>query len=391
MNAALWQGPRQRSALARLVGGAALTMALAGCGSFWPWSGPQKPPMPAAPEVAAPVAARAVWSVRIGPAGVGFAPVVIGESVFLASSDGRVARLEAATGRTQWQVDLGRKLTGGVGSDGDRVVVAARDGSLIALDGSGKQAWSIALGAEAVTVPSVGLGLVLVRTSDNRISAFESDSGKRRWTFQRQLPPLVLRQSGGIAIAPGTAFAGLPGGRIVALGLQNGAVRWEAPVSQPRGATEIERIADVVGTPMVSGRDVCAASFQGRVACFEASTGRQLWSRDVSSSTGLDVDARMVSVVDDRDQVHAFSRSGASVWRQDRLSRREVSAPLSLGPVLVVGDSKGLVYLVSRDDGAIAGRFSTDGTPIASAPVAAAGRMAIVQTTGGTIAAFELQ
>jgi len=375
---------------ARRAAGATLVLALAGCGSFWPWSGPQKPPMPPPPEVSAPVPARAAWTTRVGPAGVGFAPVVVGDSVFVASSDGRVARLEAATGRTQWQVDLGHKLTGGVGSDGDRVIVASRDGSLTALDGNGRQVWSVPLGAEAVTVPSVGLGLVMVRTSDNRISAFESDSGKRRWTFQRQMPPLVLRQTGAIAIAPGTAFAGLPGGRIVALGLQNGAVRWEASVSQPRGATEIERIADVVGSPLVSGREVCAASYQGRVACFEAASGRQLWSRDVSSSTGLDVDARLVSIVDDRDQVHAFSRSGASVWRQDKLSRREVSAPLSLGPVLVVGDAKGLVYLVSRDDGAIAGRFPTDGTAIASAPVAA-GRMAIVQTTGGTIAAVELQ
>jgi outer membrane protein assembly factor BamB len=269
------------------------------------------------------------------------------------------------------------------------VVVAARDGSLIALGADSARRWSVTLGGEAVTVPAVGQGLVVLRSSDNRIQAFETDSGKRRWSFQRQNPPLVLRQTGSIAIEPGTAFVGLPGGRIVALSLLNGAQRWEATVAQPRGATEIERISDVVGTPMVSGREVCAASYQGKLVCFDATTGRPQWSRDVSTSHGIDVDASLVSIVDERDRIQAFSRSGASVWRQEALSGRILSAPLSLGPVLVVGDSKGLVHLVSRDDGAIAGRFATDGSPIVAAPVAS-GRFAIVQTSAGMIAAVSL-
>ncbi len=199
----------------------------------------------------------------------------------------------------------------------------------------------------------------------------------------------MLRQTASIAIAPGTAYVGLPGGRLVALGLENGAQRWEASVSQPRGATEIERIADVVGSPLVSGREVCAASFQGKLACFDASTGRVLWSRDVASSRGIDIDARLVSVVDESDRVHAFSRTGSSVWRQDKLSGRILSAPLSHGPVLLAGDSRGLVHLLARDDGAIAGRFATDGSAIVSPPVAA-GRLAIVQTSAGALVGISL-
>lgn len=367
----------------------AAALALSGCGSFWPWSGPSKPPMPQPPQVTAPVAARVAWTTRLGSAGVGFMPVFAGGSIYAASAPGGVARIDPASGRVLWQVELGRRLSAGAGSDGDTVVVAAADGTLIALDSGGAQRWTAELGGEAVTVPAVALGLVLLRTSDNRIQAFETATGKRRWSFRRQNPPLVLRQTGSIAIAPATAYVGLPGGRLVALGLENGAQRWEASVSQPRGATEIERIADVVGSPLVSGRDVCAASFQGKLACFEASSGRAQWSRDVSSSRGFDLDARLVAIVDERDQVHAFSRTGSSVWRQDKLSGRVLSAPLSLGPVLVAGDSRGLVHLIARDDGAIAGRFDTDGSAIVSPPVAA-GRLAIVQTSAGAIVAIAL-
>lgn len=376
--------------LARIVLAMSAALALSGCGSFWPWSGPSKPPMPEPPQVSAPVAARVAWTARLGSAGVGFMPVFAGGSVYAASAQGGVARIDPANGRVLWQVDLGRRLSAGAGSDGDVVVVAAADGTLIALDAGGAQKWTAELGAEAVTVPAVGLGLVLLRTSDNRIQAFETATGKRRWSFRRQNPPLVLRQTASIAIAPATAYVGLPGGRLVALGLENGAQRWEASVSQPRGATEIERIADVVGSPLVSGRDVCAASFQGKLACFEASSGRVQWARDVSSSRGFDIDARLVAIVDERDQVHAFSRTGSSVWRQDKLSGRVLSAPLSIGPVLVAGDSRGLVHLIARDDGAIAGRFDTDGSAIVSPPVAA-GRLAIVQTSAGAIVAIALE
>jgi outer membrane protein assembly factor BamB len=364
-------------------------LALGGCGSFWPWSGPSKPKMPEPPAITAPIAASLAWNTRIGAAGVGFAPVAVGGAVFAASADGQVVRIDPAKGTIVWRVDLGMPLVSGVGSDGETVVVAARDGSLIALGADSARRWSATLGGEAVTVPAVGQGLVVLRSSDNRIQAFETDSGKRRWSFQRQNPPLVLRQTGSIAIESGTAYVGLPGGRIVALSLLNGAQRWEATVAQPRGATEIERISDVVGTPVVSGREVCAASYQGKLVCFDATTGRPQWSRDVSTSHGIDVDASLVSIVDERDRIQAFSRSGASVWRQEALSGRILSAPLSLGPVLVVGDSKGLVHLVSRDDGAIAGRFATDGSPIVVAPVAS-GRLAIVQTSAGMIAAVGL-
>ena len=131
-------------------------------------------------------------------------------------------------------------------------------------------------------------------------------------------------------------------------------------------------------------------SYQGKLACFETQTGRPLWSRDVPSSRGLDVDARLVVIVDDRDIVQAFSRTGTSVWKQDKLSRRGLSAPLSLGPVVVAGDALGLVTMLSRDDGAVAARIDLDGTPVVSAPVSA-GRTALVLTAGGTLAAIQLE
>lgn len=365
---------------AGLLAGALALGALGGCGSFAFW----RPALPELPALAGPAAARVAWSVPLPGAGVGFQPVFAADSVWAAARDGTVVRVDPSSGRELWRSNAGQPLQAGVGTDGEIVVVAGRDGSLVALDRDGRPKWAVQTGAEVVTVPSVALGLVLVRTSDNRVAAFESDTGRRRWTFQRQNPPLVLRQTSLVAMDAGSAFVGLPGGRLVALSLETGALRWEAAVAIPRGSNEIERIADVVGSPLLSGREICAATFQGRVGCFEAASGRALWARDLSSAVGLDLDGRLVVVPDDRGDVHAFSRSGASVWRQDRLRDRTLSAPLLMPGMALVGDRAGLVHGLARDDGALAARVATDGTAIVAAPVAAAG-VAVVQTTAGAL------
>lgn len=374
-----------------LAGGAAsAAVGLGGCA----WFGSGRPRPPELAPLTGPNRLRTVWTASVGRGGLGFAPFPTGNGLWAAAADGTLVRVDPASGRVAVRASAGKRLVTGVGSDGIVAVVGARDGSLMAFDAEGVQRWSTPVGAEVVSVPAVGLGLAIIRTSDARIAAYDAETGRRRWIVSRPNPPLVLRQTASIAIAPGTAYVGLPGGRLVALGLDTGAVRWEGAVSQPRGSNEIERIADVVGSPLVSGREVCAGTFQGRVTCFDATTGRALWSRDLAVTGGIELDPRMIVAVDDRGQIHAFSRSGGSLWRQDRLAGREPSAALSLGGAVIVGDGLGTVHAFARDDGAPIGRATTDGSAIVSAPVAvplpsaAGSALAVVQTTAGALHAY---
>jgi hypothetical protein len=73
---------------------------------------------------------------------------------------------------------------------------------------------------------------------------------------------------------------------------------------------------------------ICAAAFQGRVACFDLGTGNLIWSRDISSAAGVAIDSRYVYVSDDKGAVHALDKaSGASLWKQDKLFLRRLTAP----------------------------------------------------------------
>ena len=334
---------------------------------------------------------RVLWSARIGTADrFVFFPALVGDSVFAAARDGTVVRLDgAAKGAERWRVTLERKLSAGVGANERTVVVATEDGDVFALSAAdGKQRWHARVSSEVLAPPALSNGLVLVRSVDNRIFAFEEEDGKRRWVYQRTPASLIVRSPAGVTIVGGTAFAGFSGGKLAAIALSNGGVRWESTVAVPKGATELERVTDVVGEPVVQGREVCAAAYQGRVACFDMATGRQVWSRELSSLTGVTVDARYAFVSDDRGAVHELDRTnGRSVWKQDKLAYRQLSVPAPVGNLVAVGDLEGYVHFLSRESGAFVARYSSGGGPVRAAPVALASSL-LVQTQDGTLLAL---
>ena len=332
---------------------------------------------------------RSAWQVSIGSAGeFAFSPAVVGDSVYVAARDGAIARFDG--GRQVWRIAAGQPISGGVGSDGKLVVVGTPKGEVLAFDAAnGRELWKARVSSEVVAAPAVTDGLAIVRSGDSRIFGFDAVDGKRRWVYQRSTPTLSLRSNVGVVTAGKVTLAGFPGGKLVAIANNNGAAVWEVTVALPKGATELERVADVTSSPVVSGSTVCAAAFQGRAACFDSNTGNTLWSREMSSSAGLDIDNRHVYVTDDKGAVHALDRnSGASIWKQDKLTLRSLSRPLALGSYVAVADYQGVVHLLRREDGAFAARATTDGSAVRAEPVRF-GAGVLVQTANGGLYALE--
>lgn len=336
------------------------------------------------------VQVRTIWSVSVGSAEqFTFSPAIANDSIFAAAADGTIVRLDSANGRQVWRKNAGMRLTAGVGSDGITVAVAGEKGMLIAYDADGKERWKAQASSEILSTPAVGQGLVVIRSVDNRIAAYDAETGARRWFLQRTTPPLTLRTAPGIVIAGPTAFVAMPGGRLLALALSNGGPRWEVAVGDPRGTTELERISDVSGMPSLAGRDICAVAYQGRIGCFDAVTGAPRWSKEFSSDVGLGIDERYVYASDDHGNVQALSRdTGAGAWKSDKLMNRRLSAPAAIGSTVAVGDLQGYVHFLSREDGALAARSTTDGSSLTNATPIVDGKNVIFQTQAGTVVAL---
>ena len=328
---------------------------------------------------------RIVWTASVGKSG-GFAlrPDIEGGKVYVATADGVITIFDEDTGKVVTRTETQKPISGGVEMAENRILVGSQKGEVVALDPNGKQAWVSSVAGEIIAPPSVSRKVAVVRTSDGRIFGLSTEDGKRLWVFQRPSPSLLLRSEAGAIAMGGDVLAGYPNGKLIALDIDDGKLTWEVTVSLPKGATELERIADVAGLPVLDGGNVCAAAFQGKVACFEIQTRNLIWSRDVSTAHNLARDTRYIFVVDDAGAVHALDKSsGASVWKQDGLKYRKVTAPLVVGGVVVVADGFGFVHVLSADDGAFIGRLATDGSPI-NVVVPATGGVAF-QTAKGSV------
>lgn len=376
---------------------AGLALALAGCSTVsstvggWFGSGPARAKPAELVDFKPTVGLVEAWKGDTDDAGIYlFNPQAEGDDVYAAGGS-RVVRIAVLNGSTAWRSDTGVKLSAGAGAGQGLVLAGGSKGELLALDAAtGQSRWKVSLSSVVTGRLLVASDTVVARTTDGRLHGLAAADGSRKWLYTRNLPVLSLRGSGGLAARDDVVYAGFPGGKLVALNVANGAQLWEATVALPRGATELERVADVMGNPVVDDRQVCAVAYQGRVACFDRRNGAPLWARDTSSDSGLAMDERNVYVSDDQDAVTAYDKaSGRAGWRQDKLARRQVTAPLALGDWVVVGDGEGYVHVLSAEDGSFVARAKVD-SGVRTAPVDIGPGFA-VQTAKGSVVAFRLK
>ena len=364
-----------------LIAGAVLSVAaLSGCSLFSSKSAPK--PAELGPNVAVVPVAQA-WQSKMGKVErIVLDANVRGSTVTLASDSGEVVAIDARTGKDLWRFNAGTPLSAGVGSDGRWSAVVSRTNDLIAIEG-GREVWRMTLPVQVFTAPLVAGNRVFVLAADRSVHAFDAATGQRLWMQQRPGEALVLRQQGVLMAMGNTLVTGL-GGRVVGFNPDNGSISWEAPLASPRGTNDVERLVEIVGRTSRIGDSLCARAFQATVGCIDAARGTVSWTQAANGNEGVDGDDKAVYGVESNGTIIAYKRGdGAKLWSSNRLQYRQLTAPLVLGRSVVVGDSTGLVHMLSREDASPLNRMTTDKSGVASAPVAAADTLVVVTRDGG--------
>lgn len=324
-----------------------------------------------------------VWTVDLGANETGLLmPVVTETGVYAAGADG-LFRIEAQTGRVLWKVKPAARISAGVGSDGHIVAAGTNTGFLVVYDETGRELWTTKLSGDMITPPLVGSGLVIVRTSDTRISCYDALSGERRWRYQAHAPALSLRVAREMRFSPAGVLIGQTNGKLLALDSAGSPV-FEIPVAEPKGTTEVDRLVDVVGAPLVDASLMCASAYQGNVLCLSARNGRQIWSRPIDAVSGPVSDGSRIYVTASDGSIHAFDHdSGTPSWVSKEFLWRTPSAVSVLPDAIAVGDFDGVVSVLDPETGKTIGRTEISGA-VKSAPVPMAGG-ALFQTDEGRL------
>ncbi|MEM0954335.1 MAG: outer membrane protein assembly factor BamB [Pseudomonadota bacterium] len=310
---------------------------------------------------------KRVWSTSLkGGQGAGYyhlSPVIQGELIYAAGSEGEVVALRKVSGKPIWKIDLESEISGGVGVGGGLVLVGTSDGKVHALsDADGSELWASQISGEILSPPQSNGRVVVVQSYNGELHGLNAEDGVELWSYDSNVPVLTLRGNSTPIIYERVAIAGFGNGRVVAVDLKTGALRWEARVAIAQGRSEIDRIVDIDGTMLLLPPVLWAVSYQGYLAVIDLASGRKLRQEEVSSYAGLDQGFGNVYVAEETGTVIAYYRNTSGIrWEQGDLTYRRLSTPKTVKGYVVVGDFEGYLHFLSQLDGRIVGRMEFDG------------------------------
>lgn len=318
-------------------------------------------------------------------------PALSNTAIFTADNNGVVAANDKLTGKSLWQVKTQTQISGGVAAGNGIVVVGTRDGSIIALNQlDGHIIWTEHTSTEILAAPAIGNGVVIVKAIDGKVTAYSVKDGSLLWGYSQTEPNLILRGASVPQITPNSTVVGFANGNLVNLSLHGGTLLWQKIISIPTGSFTIQRMVDIDANPLVVGKRVYVASYQGRISALELSSGQELWSNDISSYTGIAADSNRVYVTDAISHVWAFDMtSGVVAWKQTDLQSRNITAPVNFGNYIVVGDSEGYLHWLSKQDGHFIARTRVNRSGIIAAPIVSNGVLYVV-TKDGHLVSYSL-
>ena len=353
------------------------------------------PPTPLE-EIDQRVAVSKLWEKSVGGGTdkqyLKLVPVYAGGRIFVADSDGEVEAIDAQSGRVLWKTDADTRITGGPGAGENFVITETGEAEIITMAAdTGKILWHNKVSSEVLAAPKYDGNIIVVRTIDGKIFGLDTQDGKRLWTYEQSVPALTLRGTSPPVISGNYVIAGFDEGRLTALDLQTGKLVWDTRIAQGTGRTELERMIDIDAEPVVVNDVIYVATFQGRIAAVDLEGGRILWARDVSSYAGLCVDDRAIYVSDDDSVIWALDRAtGDSLWKQDKLKARAVTAPAITGNMIVVGDMEGYLHWIDKATGEMVARKQITKHGIIAAPISVE-NIVYTYAADGTLAAYTVQ
>ncbi len=314
------------------------------------------------------------------------------EMLYAATEEGYAAAFSIEKGRKIWRINIGQRLSGGLGLGDTKVYVGSYEGELIALDRmTGEEVWRTNVASEVLSAPQESNGIVVVRTADGHLYGHRSQDGQRVWTHQRQTPALILQGGSTPVTLDDRVLSGFASGHLDMLSITDGKLLWTVTAGVPQGRTELERIVDIDGDIVVENDIVYVTTYQGRVSALNAESGRPLWTRDMSSYAGITVDDRAVYISDAEDKVWALDKdTGATLWSIDNLLRRSITGPALHQEYLVVGDFDGYIHWLDKNDGSFVSRRRVASKGVLSTPVVV-DEILYVFSKNGEIDAIQLE
>ncbi|MFP3019563.1 MAG: outer membrane protein assembly factor BamB [Arsenophonus sp.] len=326
-------------------------------------------------------------------------PVYDNSIVYAANRKGKVQSIDFNSGKVLWSIDLSKKigfftdncsalLSSGLTISGDKLYIGTETGKVIALNkADGKMAWETYISGEAISKPVVNNDLVLLHTSNGILQALVAKTGQKKWSINLDSSPLSIRGKSAPAIAYEIAIVGSHSGRISAITISNGEILWQQYISQIHGSSEIDRLHDVNMTPYIDINSgiIYVIAYNGNLVSIDIRSNKIIWKCDLGSVNDIIVSNDIIYLVDQNDRVLAIRKNdGITLWTQNALLHRNLTAPVIYDGYLVVGDEEGYLHWLDTKHGQFVAQNKIDSSGLHSHPVIASDKL-VIQAKNGTV------
>lgn len=316
-----------------------------------------------------------------------------GNTMVLASKTGTVGGYVG--NQKAWSVSVGEPIVSGVGFDGNSgtAIVSTRSGKVIALDAeTGAARWTQDLKATVLTPAVIAGNRVLLSANNGILHGLNLQSGAPIWQFSTQSPNVSVRGAAKpLRLDGSTALFGTADGRIHAINSDSGSPLWTRRIGVAIGGSDVGRMSDVDGTPLVVGNYLYVTSYSGSLSGFDMSTGQVLFTvRDFPSTHPVAFVGGVLMGADTDGMVYGFDpMTGERLWQNNALTHRKPSAPVTVGDYVAFGDYEGYVHLFTKDGNLVARTQAKDKGQIVS--LQARQNRLYAQTTTGQAVVWQVQ
>ena len=295
-------------------------------------------------------------------------------------------------GERLWSINVGDQITGGVTVDAlsQTAVVSTRGGQVMAFDSAtGAKRWQQQLSGSVLTPALISNNRVILSANDGFLHGLSLQTGQSVWQFATQVPAISVR--GGAAptlLDNETALLATADGRLHAITIDNGLPLWSRRVGVGAGSSEVERMSDVDGKPVVDKSQLFAISYSGQLLGIDLASRQVMFVNEMASLKSLAVNSQQVIATSLEGKVVAYNRSnGEILWESDALAYRDLTNPVMIGNYIAIGDFDGVVHLFDPASGDIVSRVQTKG---ALTNLQVQGSRLMTQSASGQVAIWQL-
>lgn len=333
------------------------------------------------------------------------APVVKDNRIYVIDSDQRVYGFDTNTGKEIWRRDLKsnnnkrdkHSVGGGLAVAGDKLIVASGYGFVEAMNlSSGAQIWHRPLDTPMSSSPAIMGDRAFVTSTNNEFYSIDTDTGEIVWTDQAIAETARVLSSPSPAVTADLLAVPFSSGELIAYVPQNGRRLWSDTLSTLGRYTPLSVINDIAGRPTIQEGVVYAASHSGVLAAIDARSGARIWATTFGSRQGPVIEGQFMFIVGVESKVVCFNKlDGKIVWVRDlpaygkpkeKKDRIVWVGPLVVNDKLVVASSQGRLLQLSPQDGSTVGELKLGSDPIYIEPIAAAGKIFVLNDKGSLIA-----